>query len=138
MVRPIPAGALRGLADITPHGIEDRIRLALVDSTRLRRILHQMLDEDGLLSPHGVRSVSKRHASAPFVVTIDGQRFELDYAPGEATTGLFGGNSNWRGPVWLPLNFLLIEALQKHQYFLGDDFGVECPTGSGARRRCGR
>jgi hypothetical protein len=122
---------LQGLADITHHGIENRVRLALVDSERLRRILGHMLDEDGLLSPHGVRSVSKRHAGAPFVLRIDGQRFELDYAPGEATTGLFGGNSNWRGPVWLPLNFLLIEALQKHQYFLGDDYRVECPTGSG-------
>ena len=122
---------LRGLADITHHGVENRIRLALVDSKRLRRILGHMLDEKGLLSPHGVRSVSKRHAREPFVLRIDGQRFELDYAPGEATTGLFGGNSNWRGPVWLPLNYLLIEALQKHQYFLGDDYRVECPTGSG-------
>jgi hypothetical protein len=122
---------LHGLADITHQGIENRIRLALVDSTRLRRILGHVLNEDGLLSAHGVRSVSKRHAPAPFVLRIDGQRFELDYAPGESTTAMFGGNSNWRGPVWLPLNFLLIEALQKHQYFLGNDCCVECPTGSG-------
>ena len=84
-----------------------------------------------MLSPHGVRSVSKRHAANPFVLELDGQRFVLDYEPAESTTPLFGGNSNWRGPVWFPLNFLLIEALQKHHYFLGDDFKVECPTGSG-------
>ncbi len=84
-----------------------------------------------MLSPHGVRSVSKRHAANPFVLELDGQRFVLDYEPAESTTPLFGGNSNWRGPVWFPLNFLLIEALQKHHYFLGDDYKVECPTGSG-------
>ena len=84
-----------------------------------------------MLSPLGVRSVSKRHAAHPFVLELDGQRFMLDYEPAESTTPLFGGNSNWRGPVWFPLNFLLIEALQKHHYFLGDDFKVECPTGSG-------
>jgi hypothetical protein len=122
---------LRGLADISHHGIENRIRLALADSTRLRRILAHVLDENGLLSTHGVRGVSKRHAAEPFVLRIDGEQFVLDYAPGEATTPIFGGNSNWRGPVWMPLNFLLIESLQKHQYFLGDDFKVECPTGSG-------
>ena len=78
-----------------------------------------------------MRSVSKQHAANPFVLELDGQRFVLDYEPAESTTALFGGNSNWRGPVWFPLNFLLIEALQKHHYFLGDDFKVECPTGSG-------
>jgi hypothetical protein len=83
------------------------------------------------LSPHGIRSLSKRHAAHPFVLELDGQRFVLDYEPGESTTPLFGGNSNWRGPVGFPINFLLIEALQKHHYFLGDDFKVECPTGSG-------
>ena len=90
-----------------------------------------MLDEGGLLGPHGIRSLSKRHAADPFVLALDGQRFVLDYEPGESTTPLFGGNSNWRGPIWFPINFLLIEALQKHHYFLGDDFKVECPTGSG-------
>ena len=110
---------LHGLADIMHQGIEQRIRLAIVDSHRLRRILQHLLDEAAMLSPHGVRSLSKQHAANPFVLELDGQRFVLDYEPGESTTPLFGGNSNWRGPVWFPVNFLLIEALQKHHYFLG-------------------
>jgi len=119
---------LRGLADMTHRGVEQRIRLALVDSDKLRRILGRVLDEAGLLSPHGVRSVSKQHAEQPYVLTLDGQQFVLDYAPGESTSGLFGGNSNWRGPVWFPLNYLLIESLQRYHYFLGDDFRLRCPS----------
>ena len=122
---------LHGLADLNHRGIENRTRLALVDSHKLSRILEHVLREDGMLSPHGVRSVSKRHAAQPFVLRLDGQQFVLDYEPAESTTPQFGGNSNWRGPVWFPLNFLLIEALQKHHYFLGDDFKVELPSGSG-------
>jgi len=122
---------LRGLADITHRGVQQRIRIALVDSGKLARILAHVLDEEGMLSPHGVRSVSKHHAAHPFVLTLDGQRFVLDYEPAESTAALFGGNSNWRGPVWFPLNVLLIEALQKHHFYLGDDFKVESPTGSG-------
>ena len=122
---------LRGLADITHRGVQQRMRIALVDSSKLARILGHVLDEEGMLSAHGVRSVSKRHAEHPFVLLLDGQRFVLDYEPAESTSALFGGNSNWRGPVWFPLNVLLIEALQKHHFFLGDDFRVESPTGSG-------
>ncbi len=122
---------LAGTADMTHRGVHDRVRLAIVDSAKLRRILTKVLDEEGLLSPHGVRSVSKHHAANPFVLALDGQQFELDYAPAESTSGLFGGNSNWRGPVWFPLNFLLIESLQKHHYYLGDTFKVELPAGSG-------
>jgi hypothetical protein len=77
-----------------------------------------------------VRSVAKRHADNPFVLELDGESFVLDYQPGESTSVMFGGNSNWRGPVWFPLNFLLIESLQKHHYFLGDDFKMALPTGS--------
>jgi hypothetical protein len=120
---------LKGLADLTHHGVEERVRLALVDSRKLRRLLEHALDDNGLLSPFGVRSMSKRHADSPFVLELDGRRFVLDYQPGESTTAMFGGNSNWRGPVWFPLNFLLIEALQKHHYFLGDEFKVALPTG---------
>ncbi|HEY2815699.1 MAG TPA: glucosidase [Casimicrobiaceae bacterium] len=122
---------LRGLADMSHVGIEDRVRLALVDSYKLERILTRVLDSDGMLSPYGVRSVSKRHAAHPFELELDHQRFVLDYEPGESTTALFGGNSNWRGPVWFPVNYLLIEALQKHHYFLGDAVKVELPHGSG-------
>ena len=122
---------LQGLADLSHHGVENRTRLALVNSHKLTRILEHVLREDGMLSPHGVRSVSKQHAAQPFVLRLDGHQFVLDYEPAESTTAQFGGNSNWRGPVWFPLNFLLIEALQKHHYFLGNDFKVELPSGSG-------
>jgi hypothetical protein len=121
---------LQGLADLTQHGIEERVRFALVDSHKLRRLLHHALADDGLLSAFGVRSVSKRHAADPFVLEFDGQRFVLDYQPGESSTAMFGGNSNWRGPVWFPLNFLLIEALQKHHHFLGAEFKVPLPAGA--------
>ncbi|MBK9117705.1 MAG: glucosidase [Betaproteobacteria bacterium] len=121
---------LSGLSDMTARGVEGRTRLALVDTGKLARILRPVLADDALLSPHGVRSVSKRHRDHPFVLALDGRTFTLDYAPAESTTDLFGGNSNWRGPVWFPLNYLLIEALQKHDYGLGDGFRVECPTGS--------
>ncbi len=122
---------LRCLADIGHTGVNERIRLALVDSHKLARLLQNVLDENHLLSGHGIRSVSKRHLADPFVLELEGQRFTLDYEPGESNSGMFGGNSNWRGPVWFPLNFLLIESLQKHHYFLGDDFLVGDPTGSG-------
>src|SRR5262249_23072040 len=105
-----------GLADMTHRGVEGRFRLAIANSDKLSQILAHLLNEDGLLSPHGVRSTSKRHAEKPFVLDLNGQRFVLDYEPGESTSGIFGGNSNWRGPVWFPLNYLIIEALQKHHY----------------------
>ena len=123
---------LRGLSDMTAAGVAGRTRLALVDTDKLARILHEVLAEDAMLSPYGVRSVSKRHRDHPFSLAVDGRTFTLDYAPAESTSDLFGGNSNWRGPVWFPLNFLLIEALQKHDFCLGDAFRVECPTGAGA------
>lgn len=122
---------LQGLANLEHHGVEERVRLALVDSHKLRRLLEHMLRESDMLSPYGVRSVSKKHAADPFVLEVGGQRYELNYQPGESNTGMFGGNSNWRGPVWFPLNFLLIESLQRHHYFFGDAFKVELPTGSG-------
>ncbi len=122
---------LRGLSDLAHKGLQDHVRVSLVDTDKLARILRPVLDEGALLSPHGVRSVSKVHHERPLVLAVDGSTFTLDYAPGESTSDLFGGNSNWRGPVWFPLNFLLIEALQKHDACLGDAFRVECPTGSG-------
>jgi hypothetical protein len=122
---------LRGLGDITLRGVQDRVRLALVDTDKLRRILVPVLDPERMFSAHGVRSVSKYHHEHPLRMTLDGKELTLDYAPAESTGALFGGNSNWRGPVWFPLNYLLIEALQKHDAVLGETFKVECPTGSG-------
>jgi len=90
-----------------------------------------MLDEREFLSPFGIRALSRFHREHPYVVRAKGTEYRVDYEPGESTTGIFGGNSNWRGPIWFPVNFLLIESLQKFHHYLGDDFKVECPTGSG-------
>ena len=90
-----------------------------------------MLDEKEFFSPFGIRALSRAHLDAPYSLEIGGQVHTIGYEPGESTTGLFGGNSNWRGPIWFPPNFLLIESLQRFHYYLGDDFVVECPTGSG-------
>jgi hypothetical protein len=105
--------------------------LAIPSKERLSRVLSHMLDERKFLSPHGIRSLSKDYENEPYVLEIDGQRRSVSYDPGESTTGLFGGNSNWRGPVWFPMNYLLIEALERYHHFYGDDFKLECPVGSG-------
>jgi hypothetical protein len=114
-------------------GQRERRLLALVRGHRMKRLLGRMLDEREFLSDHGVRALSRYHLEAPYRLRVDGRDYEVRYDPAEATTGLFGGNSNWRGPVWFPLNFLLIEALQKYHHYYGDDFKVECPTGSGRK-----
>jgi hypothetical protein len=90
-----------------------------------------MLDENEFLSPHGIRSLSKFHQAHPYVLHADGVSRQVDYEPAESTTALFGGNSNWRGPVWFPLNYILVEALEKYHHFYGDNLRVECPVGSG-------
>ena len=105
--------------------------LAIPSRERLERVLRYMLDEQEFLSPFGIRSVSRIHESHPFILRFNGDEHRLDYTPGESNTGLFGGNSNWRGPIWLPLNFLLVEALERYHHFYGNAFTVECPTGSG-------
>lgn len=105
--------------------------LSIPTRERLTRILRYMLDENEFLSPYGIRAVSKFHEHNPFKVWIGGQEYALDYVPGESTTGMFGGNSNWRGPIWFPVNYLLVDALHHYHEFYGDDFKVECPTGSG-------
>jgi|SRR5579884_513265 len=107
--------------------------LSIVDVDRLRRLLTVLLDESEFLSPHGVRSLSRYHADHPLQVSVDGISATLDYEPAESTTGLFGGNSNWRGPVWFPINYLLLQSLRVYHRYLGDAFLVECPTGSGRR-----
>jgi hypothetical protein len=113
----------------TPNGV--RRLLCLVSPERLPRLLSYMLDENEFLSPHGVRSVSKVHQKNPFIMYVDGHEYRVDYEPAESRTTIFGGNSNWRGPVWFPLNFLLVEALQKFHHYYGDSVKVECPKGSG-------
>lgn len=105
--------------------------LSLVTPERLRRVLAVMLDEREFLSPYGVRALSRHHADNPYRLSVSGVEHRVDYEPGESSTVLFGGNSNWRGPIWFPVNYLLIESLQKYHHYLGDSFKVECPTGSG-------
>ena len=115
----------------TDSNADNRLLLAIPSKSRLQRVLRRVLDENEFLSPYGVRALSKVHASAPFVLKVGGNELRVDYVPGESTTGLFGGNSNWRGPIWFPVNYLLIEALERYHHFYGDEFLVECPTGSG-------
>jgi hypothetical protein len=100
------------------------------EQNKLRRILQRMLDENEFLSPYGIRSVSKYHQSHPYCLKLD-EEYYISYEPAESCNAMFGGNSNWRGPIWFPLNYLIIESLQKFHYYLGDDFKVEFPTGSG-------
>ena len=112
-------------------GVAERGLLALVNPERLRRILAKMLDENEFLGPFGIRSLSRFHAQHPYVVHVQGQEYRVDYLPAESNTGMFGGNSNWRGPVWMPVNALIIRALQNFYMYYGDNFKIECPTGSG-------
>jgi hypothetical protein len=105
--------------------------LSLLRGHRMKRILRRMLDETEFLSDYGVRSLSKYHEQHPYEFWLDGNRFTVAYAPGESNTGMFGGNSNWRGPVWMPVNYLIIESLQYFHRYYGDDFKVEYPTHSG-------
>ena len=119
------------IASLNEPGVGNRLLLALVKPERVVRIMEKMLSEDEFLSPFGVRALSKFHKENPYQVTVDGHVYSVDYEPGESTSGLFGGNSNWRGPIWMPINFLLIESLQRYHYYLGDDVMVEFPSGSG-------
>ncbi|KAI1316520.1 hypothetical protein EDD11_009859 [Mortierella claussenii] len=105
--------------------------LALVDQTMLRAVLKRLLDENEFLSPFGIRSLSKFHKDNPLSMWMDGQEFRVDYLPAESDSGMFGGNSNWRGPIWLPTTYLVVTSLKRFHYFYGNDFKVECPTGSG-------
>ena len=107
--------------------------LGIPSRERLERVLQVMLDEREFLSPHGIRSLSRWHHDHPFVLHLDGRDYEVHYAPGESDSGLFGGNSNWRGPIWMPVNYLIVEALKRYHHFYGDALKVECPTGSGKR-----
>ena len=112
-------------------GQNDRLLLSIIDEERLRAILRLMLDENEFLSPYGVRALSRSHLESPYIKHVGGTEYRVDYEPAESTSGLFGGNSNWRGPIWFPMNYLIIESLQKYHFYYGDSFKVECPTGSG-------
>jgi hypothetical protein len=113
------------------RGVAGRTLLALVNPERLRRILTKMLDENEFLSPYGIRALSKYHEEHPYSFNAGGQEYRVDYLPAESNTGMFGGNSNWRGPIWMPVNVILISGLLNFYAYYGDTFKIECPTGSG-------
>jgi hypothetical protein len=109
----------------------ERRLLSLLRGHRMKQILRRMLDETEFLSEFGVRAISRFHKDNPYVFDAPGGPLTVDYQPSESNSGLFGGNSNWRGPIWFPVNYLLVESLQKFHHYYGDDFKVECPVGSG-------
>ncbi|HAE38033.1 MAG TPA: glucosidase [Candidatus Riflebacteria bacterium] len=122
---------LEAVASMTLSGVDDAKLLAIVAPEKLRKIMARMLDENEFLGPYGIRSLSKHHEANPYIFYADGTKYQVGYEPGESRSGMFGGNSNWRGPVWFPVNYLIIESLQSFHRYLGADFKVECPTGSG-------
>jgi len=119
------------VACMRTRGMQERRLLSIVGRDQLRRVLQLMLDEQEFLSPYGIRALSKHHESHPYSLAVNGMDYQVKYEPAESSTGLFGGNSNWRGPIWFPVNYLLIESLQKFHHYLGDDFKVEFPARSG-------
>lgn len=127
----------RNIASLEQGGIHSRRLLSLLTRERLVPVLQRMLDENEFLSPHGIRSLSKYHAANPFDLKLDGHSYGVDYEPAESRFPNFGGNSNWRGPVWFPVNYLVIESLQKFDHYFGDELKLEFPTGSGNKMRLG-
>jgi hypothetical protein len=119
------------MASLGKPGAEGRHILSILSESKLRRILAHMLDEEEFLSPYGIRSVSRYHKEHPYVFRVHAEEYRVEYLPAESNTGMFGGNSNWRGPIWFPINALLIRALLQSYLYYGNDFTVECPTGSG-------
>jgi hypothetical protein len=119
--------------DPVKQGQHGRRLAAFLSEDKLRRVLAKMLDESEFLSPYGIRSLSRYHAKHPYVVHVEQQEYRVSYQPAESDTGMFGGNSNWRGPIWMPVNALIIRALLQYYSYYGDDFTIECPTGSGRR-----
>jgi hypothetical protein len=124
-----------GLCSLVSHwsveGRGHRRLLSLLRGHRMKKLLRRLLDETEFLSPYGVRALSRGHEHAPYIYRHNGMDLTVRYQPAESDSGLFGGNSNWRGPIWFPVNFLIIESLQKFHHYYGDDFRIECPTGSG-------
>jgi hypothetical protein len=121
------------MASVDLPGVGERRLLAILTRERLVRVLQRMIDEDEFLSPYGIRSLSKHHQKHPYSFQIGGQEYSVEYQPAESSSGLFGGNSNWRGPIWFPTNFLVIESLRTFHRYYGDGLTVECPSGSGNR-----
>jgi hypothetical protein len=125
------------LAGLVSHwdveGQGARRLLSLLRGHRMKALLRRMLDETAFLSPYGVRSVSREHLERPFELDLDGQHFRVGYVPGDSNSRAFGGNSNWRGPLWMPVNFMIVESLYGFHRYYGDDFQVEYPTGSGVK-----
>jgi hypothetical protein len=119
------------MASVDVPGVGERRLVAILTRERLVRVLHKMLDENEFLSDYGIRSVSKYHQAQPYSSNVDGAVYTINYQPAESQSGLFGGNSNWRGPIWFPINYLIIESLQKFHHYYGEELKVECPTGSG-------
>jgi hypothetical protein len=117
--------------DPSKQGVGGRRLASVLNEDRLRRVLQKMLDESEFLSPYGIRSLSRYHAEHPYDISVGGQQFRVSYLPAESDSGMFGGNSNWRGPIWMPVNILIIRALIQYYTYYGNDFTVECPTGSG-------
>jgi hypothetical protein len=122
---------MAAIHDPTKSGVAGRKLASILDESHLRRVLGIMLDENEFLGPYGIRSLSRYHADHPYSFHVNGQEYRVAYLPGESDTGMFGGNSNWRGPVWLPVNALIIRALLQYYAYYGDEFKIECPTGSG-------
>jgi hypothetical protein len=120
-----------GIHDPRKLGVGGRFLGSILDESKLRRVLAKLLDENEFLSPYGIRSLSRYHAEHPYVFHAGGQAYSVSYLPAESDTGMFGGNSNWRGPIWMPVNALIIRALLQYYIYYGNDFMVECPTGSG-------
>jgi hypothetical protein len=112
-------------------GLGERRLMAITRGHRMKRVIKRMVDETEFLSPYGVRALSRYHLEHPYTIQVDGLTHTVRYKPGESDSGLFGGNSNWRGPIWFPVNYLIVESLQQFHHYYGDDFTVECPTGSG-------
>ena len=117
--------------DSRTPGVADRRLASILNEDKLRRVLAKMLDENEFLSEFGIRSLSKFHDQHPYVTHVAGQEYRVNYLPAESDSGMFGGNSNWRGPIWMPVNALLVRALLQYYSYYGDDFQIECPTGSG-------
>ena len=122
-----------GIHDPGKLGVHGRRLASILDEIKLRRVLAKMLDEHEFLSEFGIRALSRYHADHPYVTHVGGQEFRVDYLPAESDSGMFGGNSNWRGPIWMPVNTLIIRALMQYYSYYGNEFTVECPTGSGCQ-----